>query len=327
MQESMDDCQRDVRLSICELRALVPRYTHDISISGLHKGSSEWVIGESVSRVIIGRQNRRYWRQYVMSDQVLKVPRSLRRGGRLEESERSVRDTLKIIALVCRNLGIDNLAESRILDMGCGYRMAKSIIEQDILIKEYVGLDVFRDMIEFLREEVNDPRFNFHSLDIHNEMYNPQGKPLAELGALPISKESFDIIWLFSVFTHLAPHDYSEMLKLLRPYVRPEGRLVFSLFVNEVTPSGLGFISSVNKKFEEQAKENTQIFMDKFSEAYNHEHATAPPFVDFDPTQPLKWAIYSREHALELVQGTGWEVESLNDPEDAIQHYMICRPV
>jgi len=262
-----------------------------------------------------------------MLDQVLKVPRSLRRGGRLEESERSVEDALKIIALVCRNLGIDNLAESRILDMGCGYRMAKAIIEQDVLIKEYVGLDVFRDMIEFLKDEVDDPRLRFHSLDVHNEMYNPQGKSLAELDALPIAMEAFDIIWLFSVFTHLAPHDYSAMLKLLRPHVRPQGRLVFSLFVNEVTPSGLGFISNVSKKFEEQAEKNTQGFMDKFAETYTQEKAATPSFVDFDPAQPLKWAIYSREHALELVQDTGWEVESLHDPEDAIQHYMICRPV
>ncbi len=262
-----------------------------------------------------------------MSDQMLDVPRSLRRGGRLEESERSVEDALKIIALVCRNLGIDNLAESRILDMGCGYRMAKSIIEQNVPIKEYVGLDVFRDMIEFLQEGIDDPRFTFHSLDIHNEMYNPKGKPLAELDALPIAKESFDIIWLFSVFTHLAPHDYSAMLKLLRPYVNRQGRLVFSLFVNEITPSGLGFISSVNKKFSEQAKENSQLFMEKFSEIYAQENAAPPSFIDFDPEQPLKWAIYSREHALDLVQGTGWEVESLNDPEEAIQHYIVCRPV
>lgn len=56
------------------------------------------------------------------------------------------------------------------------------------------------------------------------------------------------------------------MLKPLRPYVSPHGHLVFSLFVNEVTAAGLGFISSVNKKFEEQAEKNTQDFTDKFAQ-------------------------------------------------------------
>lgn len=45
------------------------------------------------------------------------------------------------------------------------------------------------------------------------------------------------------------------------------------------------------------------------------------------PEKPLWHAVYSCKHALELVQGTGWEVESLNDPEECTQHYMICKPV
>lgn len=69
-----------------------------------------------------------------MLDQALKVPRSLRRGGRLEESERSVEDALKIIALVCRNLGIDNLAESRVLDMGCGQKRSTRHYRSEIFL-------------------------------------------------------------------------------------------------------------------------------------------------------------------------------------------------
>jgi hypothetical protein len=50
-------------------------------------------------------------------------------------------------------------------------------------------------------------------------------------------------------------------------------------------------------------------------------------FVDWVPEKPLLRAVYSRENAMRLVAGTGWEIESLNDPEEYIQHYMICRPV
>ena len=50
-------------------------------------------------------------------------------------------------------------------------------------------------------------------------------------------------------------------------------------------------------------------------------------FVDWVPERPLWRAVYSRENAMRLVADTGWEIESLNDPEENIQHYMICKPV
>jgi SAM-dependent methyltransferase len=251
------------------------------------------------------------------------VPRALRRGGKLDDVETSVEYTLKLIQLMCRKLALPDLSRSHVLDMGCGWRMAKTLLDHDIPIAQYTGMDVFAEMIEFLQATISDPRFSFHVLDSHNEMYNPSGRPLAELSDLGVPKGSFDIICLFSVFTHLAPHDYVAMLKLLRSYIRPDGKLMFSLFVNETTSTGRGFIDSVSRNWANNAarfKEHNDSFA-------NHFDKHGPPaFVDFDPSQPLKWAIYSREHAIELVEGTGWKIESLNDPEEAIQHYMICTP-
>lgn len=51
-----------------------------------------------------------------------------------------------------------------------------------------------------------------------------------------------------------------------------------------------------------------------------------PDFVDVDPGRPLFQAIYSRKYAMRLIEDTGWELKSLNDPEECIQHYMICKP-
>lgn len=251
------------------------------------------------------------------------IPRELRRGGRLNDVETSVRNTLAIIALMCRNLGIPDFSQSQILDMGCGWRMAKAILDHDLPVARYVGVDVFTEMVEFLQNNVTDPRFSFHVLNAHNEMYNPQGKPLAEVGGLNVPEGTFDIICLFSVFTHLAPHDYVAMLKFLRPYVRPDGKLIFSLFVNERTASGLGFIDSVQRTWESNSA-GFDSYGDKFASQFTG--VGPPPFVDFDRSQPLKWAVFSREHAIELVAGTGWKIDSLNEPEEAIQHYMICSP-
>lgn len=258
-----------------------------------------------------------------MAENELEVPLALRRGGRRTQVERAVRDSLTLERLVCRNLGIADLGGKRVLDVGCGWRMAKALLDKNLPIGAYVGVDVFAESIEFLQSSVTDERFSFQLLDAHNAMYNPTGKPLTDIASLPVAEASFDIIWLFSVFTHLAPHDYAAMLKLLRPYVKPDGRLLFSLFINEPTPGGMGFIDSVTKQWESQAIREDQL---SNRAAQGFAQRRAPGFVDFDPAQPLKWALYSREHALELFDGTGWEIESVNDPEEAIQHYIVCLP-
>tara|TARA_B110000967_G_C18747696_1_gene491112 strand:+ start:81 stop:860 length:780 start_codon:yes stop_codon:yes gene_type:complete len=251
------------------------------------------------------------------------IPRVLRRGGKLNDVETSVQSTLKIIELMYRKLDVPDFSKSHVLDMGCGWRMAKTLLDNNIPIAEYVGMDVFAEMVDFLQTNVSDPRFSFHTLNAHNEMYNPSGSPLLELTALNVPEATFDIICLFSVFTHLAPHDYAAMLKLLRPYVHPEGKLIFSLFVNETTTSGLGFIDNVQSMWSKNLA-GLEAHKDSFASQFK-ENGTLD-FIDFDPAQPLKWAIFSREYAIQLVEENGWKIESLNEPEEEIQHYMICTP-
>lgn len=249
-----------------------------------------------------------------MTDLVFNVPRELRRGGKAGVEDESVGTGLDLIQLMCRRFDLEDLGNSRMLDMGCGVKLVQAFLQDHLPIGSYVGVDVFPEQIEFLRSSVSDPRFSFHLLNSHNEMYNPQGEPLSAAMTIPEDEGSFDIICLFSVFTHLAPHDYVAMLEMLRKYVKPNGKLIFSLFLYENTPGGLGFIDKLGRKIK-VTKEQVEAW------------PGPPDFKDWDPRQPLKFAIYSRENAIRLVDGTGWEIESINDPEEVIQHYMICRPV
>lgn len=249
-----------------------------------------------------------------MSDTILKVPRELRRGGRADNEQSSVESGVELIKLICSSFGLEDLGGSDVLDMGCGNKLVQAILEEGFPVGSYVGIDVHRPLIEFLQQNVDDARFNFYPLDVHNEMYNPQGKPLAEDTPLPLPEAGFDVICLFSVFTHLAPHDYVAMLKLLRRFARPDARIIYSLFVNETTSGGHGWVDRMLPFIEAAITEEN---VDK----------PFPDFVDWVPEKPLWRAVYSRAHALELVEGTGWEVESLNDPQEFIQHYMVCKPV
>ncbi|MEM9257598.1 MAG: class I SAM-dependent methyltransferase [Pseudomonadota bacterium] len=248
-----------------------------------------------------------------MTEPTFNVPRHLRRGGKAGNQSESVASAIDIIDLTCRVLKHDTLAGLRMLDMGCGVKLVQAILEEQLDIGRYAGIDVYAEQIEFLVNHVRDKRFEFHHMDTHNEMYNPDGEPLNASTKLPLEEHSFDIITLFSVFTHLAPHDYVSMLKVLRNYVKPDGKLLFSLYLNESTAGGHGFIDGVarNIKYTPEQIENYQ---------------GPPPFRDWFPDRPLQVAVYSREHAIELVQGTGWHIESVNDPEEHIQHFIICTP-
>lgn len=259
-----------------------------------------------------------------MPERILKVPRRFRRGGKAHDEDESVESGLHLVQLMCRRFNLPDLGNSAVLDMGCGCKLVQAILDNDLPIGSYVGLDVFRELIEFLQTNVADPRFSFHALNTHNAMYNKDGEPLSADTQLPVPEYSFDIICLFSVFTHLAPHDYVAMLQMLRRYIKPGGKLIFSLFLLEKTANGLGMVDGFHKNLAANAD-----LMSKFESALRARlgEEGALDFVDYDPSDPLHWALYSRQNALRLVQGTGWEVESLNDPETSIQHYMICKPV
>lgn len=259
-----------------------------------------------------------------MTKLTLNVPTELRRGHlKLHEIE-SVESGVELIAQMCGALGLEDLGSSSVLDMGCGCKFAQAILDRNLPVGRYVGADVYAEMIDFLKLNVDDPRFSFHHLNTHNEMYNPGGEALSENTQLPLGEDKFDIICLFSVFTHLAPHDYIAMLKMLRQYIKPDGRLFFSLFVHEITPGGFGEMDAVMKAFE-ALDESARDKYKKHFEANIQSHGP-PDFVDFIPRKPLKVAMYCRKHPLELIENTGWEVESLNDPTELMQHNMICKP-
>ena len=218
---------------------------------------------------------------------------------------------------VCGLLGLPDLASTSVLDMGCGIKMSETILNEGIAIKRYVGVDVFEEMITYLLANVDDPRFEYHHVSLYNELYNPTGPRLADTTALPVH-ETFDLIWLFSVFTHLPPDDFRAMLQLLRPYVRDAGRLFFTLYINEETEGGHGFVDSLAKRLQANPEllERRRRPIDE----------AVPPYHDVSPDHPLRTALYSREHAMELIDGTGWRPLLVLDPGPYIQHSILCEP-
>jgi len=193
----------------------------------------------------------------------------------------------EIIYLMAERLGLTDFSNTDILDVGCGTRFSAYMINHRVPVKSYTGIDVNADIISFLQTEATplDARFRYAHWPVQNALYNPEGTPLPLQNSLPISGP-FDVIWLFSVFTHLNPDDASAMLRILRKHIAPTGKLIFTCRINN----------------------------------------TVDGFIDRIPEQPLLRAVFSQTLMESLILNNGWRIDHFhkNDPRDFIRNYYIC---
>lgn len=195
----------------------------------------------------------------------------------------------KIFALVQQRLDWSSFADKDILDVGCGSRFTLAIINRQIPVQSYTGIEINKQIVDFFKQEVEpeDGRFHYAHWNVHNDMYNPEGVPMTQFAELPVSGD-FDLIWLFSVFTHLNPDDALALLKLMRRKIRPQGRLFFTT----------------------HTRDEIETFEDKIED------------------KPLLRAFYHKDYLASLIVEAGWQVESFHDKEgdSFVKSHFVCAP-
>lgn len=92
-----------------------------------------------------------------------------------------------------------------VLDFGCGCgRIARQMLMQnEIVPSRYLGLDLYRPSINWCRDNLRAPGFEFRHLNAANVGFNPNGVRHADFGA----DEQFSLINAHSVFTHITEPD------------------------------------------------------------------------------------------------------------------------
>jgi SAM-dependent methyltransferase len=211
------------------------------------------------------------------------VPLRFRRGSLREDERASVESGRALLSLIAR---FAPLEQAKILDFGCGVKLVQALLQDDCPIRKYLGVDVHGEMIEFLRANVRDKRFEFGTLNFHNRMYNKSGEAMTTGSLLAISPDTFGILTMFSVVTHLEPGDTLAALGILRRYAAEGAKLIFSAFIDP------------GQKEE---------------------------FIDTIPDRPLLNAVYRRDFLEDLIGKAGWQIESFNRPiASVIQHHYVC---
>ena len=75
------------------------------------------------------------------------------------------------------------------------------------------------------------PNFHFELADLHNEFYSPSGKYRPEDFRFPYADNSFDFIFLTSVFTHLFPDALKNYFSEAGRVLRRGGRSFITYFL------------------------------------------------------------------------------------------------
>jgi SAM-dependent methyltransferase len=124
-----------------------------------------------------------------------------------------------------------------VLNIGYG-RGQKALPLTRYLNNEYEGFDVNSREIEWATRNISPkyPNFHFQFIDIYNKSYNPKGKYRASEYKFPYSNESFDFVFLISVFTHMLPQSMENYLSEIVRVLKKGGMTFASYFLlNEVS--------------------------------------------------------------------------------------------
>ncbi len=160
-------------------------------------------------------------------------PRKYRMGGE------HFRDDDAFVASAVRDVQrLQDLAgltvQTRLMDWGCGAgRLAVGVREHLGRIQDYHGVDVQPELIEWAQRHLSAPGFRFTCVDVSNERYNPDGSPARTIAT---DAASIDLLYAYSVFSHMNDVDTPAYLTLIAEALVPGGRAFFTCFVEEGVP-------------------------------------------------------------------------------------------
>lgn len=128
-------------------------------------------------------------------------------------------------------------ANTHLLEIGCGTgRLPIGITGAIGDIASYCGVDVSEAAVDWCKRHIETPTMKFIRTNAQNARYNPSGKEHGDKLRLPFGAESFDIIYLYSVFSHLTEEDVIDYLAEFARVLSREGAVFLTAFTEDNVP-------------------------------------------------------------------------------------------
>lgn len=141
-----------------------------------------------------------------------------------------------------------------VLDIGCGIgRLALPLSSYLSIERRYEGFDIVPEAIEWDKKYITSefPNFNFTLAEVYNKYYNKTAKITSDLYKFPYANESFDFVFLTSIFTHMRPKEIENYMYEISRVLRKNGRCLITCYLlnNETQYLMNSGKSAINFKF------------------------------------------------------------------------------
>lgn len=124
--------------------------------------------------------------------------------------------------------------DSSILDIGCGIgRMAVPFTNYLSEKGRYEGFDIVNIGIDWCTKNIHSrfPNFNFKLIPLKNDLYRLDTNEKAAELEFPYQDNSFDLVFLTSVFTHMLPLDLENYIKEIQRVLIKDKKCFATFFI------------------------------------------------------------------------------------------------
>jgi SAM-dependent methyltransferase len=123
--------------------------------------------------------------------------------------------------------------DSKVLEIGCGCGTNAFGLAEVLKDGNYTGMDIERVSLAAAKanSRLRQKDFQFEFLDIRNGGYNPEGRYLATEYIFPYRDESFDIVFMTSVFTHMLTDEVLNYARQIARVLKPGGCCLLSAYL------------------------------------------------------------------------------------------------
>lgn len=167
----------------------------------------------------------------------------------------------------------------RVLDVGCGVGRMAVPLTRYLETGSYEGFDIVPEGIRWCQKAISSryPNFRFQLADIFNQAYHPKGRLPAREYSFPYESESFDFVFLTSVFTHMLPADVEHYFEEIARALKEGGRCLITYFL--LTPESRRLIqagrSTLDFRYEFGSYMTTDEQVQEYHVAYQEEFVRA----------------------------------------------------